>query len=284
MLEQLLSSCLAKIKASEAHLDRFNEATNRFFEGKSQIAPIAGEANPQRTKYVFTIEEVIDWPALEFGVIIGDCVHCLRSALDQLVWGLARVPDSRTAFPICRTEKEWITDAPSRYWSVPDTYISLINRAQPYHRGDKAAEHPLALLSVLSNLDKHRGIPTIALVPDNHQCEIGLTHGIAEISNVRFKKGAVYERGAVIAEAKIVPDDSGLEPQVHANFTQTFDVGFGDIPGAPWLRRKPVFDTFNELIGQPIVDLVFKPLYDGWNEAIGRLNEEAITEGGAPEG
>ena len=278
-MQGLLAACLAKIQASEDHLYRFQQATERFFEGKNEVAPLTAELNPQRTKYVFRVEDVIEWPAVEWGIIIGDAVHCLRSALDQLVYGLAREPGKRTAFPVCLTEREWVTDAPSRYWSVRPVFVRLIDKAQPYHRGDAASEHPLALLSALSNLDKHRTIPTIALVPDNNKGEILSKQGIANWPRIRFKTGAIYEPGAVVAEAKIVPDQSGLEPQMQVKITSTFDVAFGRIPGAPSLRNKRVLSTFNDEIGTPIVKGIFNPFVEAWNEVV-RNAERDAREGG----
>lgn len=278
-MQGLLAACLAKIQASEDHLHRYQQATEGFFEGKSEVASITAEPNPQGTKYVFRVNEVIEWPAVEWGIIIGDTVHCLRSALDQLVYGLAREPGKRTAFPVCLTEREWVTEAPARYWSVRPSFVRLIDNAQPYHRGDTAAEHPLALLSALSNLDKHRTIPTIALVPDNNEAEVFRVEGIANWPQIRFKKGTVYEPRAVVADAKIVPDDSGLEPDMDVKITSTFDVAFGDIPGAPWLRHKTVLKTFNESIATPLVKNVFNPLIKAWNEVVTDAERDA-REGG----
>jgi hypothetical protein len=36
----------------------------------------------------------------------------------------------------------------------------MVKQSQPYHRGDRAQEHPLALLATLSNADKHRIVQT----------------------------------------------------------------------------------------------------------------------------
>src|SRR5256885_8295297 len=41
-----------------------------------------------------------------------------------------------------------------------------------------------------------------------------------------------YEPGAVVAEAKIVPDDSGLEPHMDVQVEATFDIGFGVVASA----------------------------------------------------
>lgn len=247
---------------------RLNEERDRLLKANLHVARLAGETNSQRTKYLFRVEAVIEWPELEWGIIVGDAVHCLRSALDQFVYGVAKAPDTATAFPICRTEKEWVTKAPAMLWSVHRGVIALIDQVQPYHDGDAAAEHPLALLAALSNLDKHRTIPTVALVADDTKATVTSVSGIARWGAVRFHKRRIYEPGAVVAECEIVPDDSGLEPYMDVDATADFDVGFGKIPSAPSLVGKPVVATFNDVLGGYVVQEVFNPFVSVWNAAL----------------
>jgi hypothetical protein len=129
-----------------------------LIHGEVTVARLNGETNSQRTKYLFRVEEVIEWPKLQWGIAVGDAVHCLRSALDHVVYGLATRPDSNTMFPICRTKKEWVTKAPAMYWSVhPAGVVAMIDEVQPYHDGSVASNHPLALLAALSN--RGQGVP-----------------------------------------------------------------------------------------------------------------------------
>ncbi|MEX1358437.1 MAG: hypothetical protein WD981_07430 [Gaiellaceae bacterium] len=142
-------------------------------------------------------------------------------------------------------------------WSVPDEIVAVIDQAQPYHRGNAADRHPLAILGALSNFDKHRSIPITALVPDDNEAGIKRTAGLASWGQVYFHKGRAYEVGAVVAECKIVPDNSGSQPEMNVHIDSTFDVGFGQIPTAPVLAHKPVIRTLKEDIGVWIIDEVF---------------------------
>lgn len=255
-MEALLKACWLKVLAAEEHLTRLDNAAERFFEEHPDVATIDGELNAQRTKYLFRVNEVIDWPAQEWGVMIGDATHCLRSALDHLTHGLLTRRNNDSQFPIFRKGRDWITKAPAMYWSVPDEFVAIFNDAQPYHRGDAAAQHPLSLLNALSNLDKHRAIPTTALVPDNSKGTVTFAQGVIP-GRVHFFKGTPYKPGAVVAECKFVPDDSGLEPEMNVHIDSVFDIGFGEIPGAPWLNYKPAIATFKEVIGGYVIDEVF---------------------------
>lgn len=73
-------------KWSPEFREEADKAVERWFEDKGELAVIVGQANEQRTKYLFTVEDVIPHPAPEWGIILGDAVYCLRSALDQLMW------------------------------------------------------------------------------------------------------------------------------------------------------------------------------------------------------
>ena len=128
----------------------------------------------------------------------------------------------------------------------------------------------------LSNLDKHRSIPSIALVADETQATVAATQGIQKWLSLRFKKGTPYKEGAVIAEAKIIPDDSGLEPQMDVKMEASFDIGFGEIGGAPSIRHKPVHATFYEVAeyASTLIDAVT----EAWNIAVDRTHTDEERE------
>ena len=279
-LYEVIGGCRLKFLAMAEHMNRLDKSVEGWLEDKEEVATLIGQANSQRTKYVFRVEDVIQYPAEEWGIILGDAVHCLRSGLDQLVWGLAD-PDKRsvrTQFPICLNEKGWVTEAPAMYWGVAPGFVRLLKKLQPYHRGDvdAARKHPLAILMTLSNLDKHRTIPSIALVADDTEATVTATKGIKKWSALRFKEGQPYVTDAVIAESKIVADESGLEPQMDVKMEASFDIGFGAINGAESISHKPVHATFHEVAeyAAKIIDAVT----EAWNIAIERTHTDEERE------
>jgi hypothetical protein len=275
-LYDVIGGCRLKFDAMAAHMDRLDDLVEGWLEGKTEVAVLLGKANSQRTKYLFTVEDVIPYPAEEWGIVLGDAVHCLRSGLDQLMWGMCDPKErgQRTQFPICLSKREWITEAPARYWGASEGFVKVLDRLQPYQRGDvnAAREHPLAQLMALSNLDKHRTIPAITLVADQTEATILSHPGIQKWSALRFFEGKTYEKGAVVADAKIVPDKSGLEPQMDMKVEASFDIGFGVITSAPTITHKPVHVVFYEIAKYTarILDL----MVDAWNQAVEATHTE----------
>lgn len=117
----------------------------------------------------FTIAEVKS-PPLRVGVLVGDIVHNLRSALDQVAWQLARLskpkksPPRGTYFPICATQKTSDSKTTQdKQRGINARYVKVIRSVQPFASG---AHGPLLLLSTLSIRDKHRVINVVAVAAE----------------------------------------------------------------------------------------------------------------------
>jgi hypothetical protein len=245
-----------KVLRAVEHLKGLDDLAEGFSKDEGDPGFICvGEPNPQGTKYLLKVEGRVAFPAVKWGIVIGDAVHCLRSALDQLVYGLCEKPGPPNRFPICRTEREWVVDAPRMYWSLPSAYIAVLNRAQPYHRGDAAHMHPLAILNVLWNLDKHRAIPALALVPTRVAVQITERQGVT-LGEFKTKTGVALKHKAVIAESKLGLDGSGLEPKVRVHAHLTVNIGFGIIEQAPSINLKPVSKTFHNVLVPAVADVL----------------------------
>jgi len=189
VVPKLILQCGLKIQRAIEHLKCLDEAAKEFGDkhGRPGFQCVV-EPNSQGSKILVKIDQAVIFPDTDCGIIIGDAVHCLRSALDQLVAGLwTDETTNRTRFPICRTEREWIIDAPGMYWSVPPAYIAALDRAQPYHRGDSANDHPLAILNALSNLDKHQAIPSMALAADGIKIDVVSAEGVPDWERLKFR-------------------------------------------------------------------------------------------------
>jgi hypothetical protein len=247
-----------KVGRGGKHLDALNESAQRFVKDQGDPGILCvTEPNSQMTKYLLRVVRVPDFP-VEWGVIVGDVVHCFRSALDQLVTTLwSDKPTNTTGFPICLTPRDWVIEAPRMIWSVPKPFVAMLDRAQPYHRGDKtqARQHPIAVLHSLWNLDKHRAIPTTGVVSQRLKIDVTEQEGVT-IGEFRPKAGVPVKPDAIIAEAKI---GSVIGPKVHVDVKahMSISVGFGDsgeLPAA--IRSKPVVDTFHEVIAPAIASVL----------------------------
>jgi hypothetical protein len=249
-----------KVDRAIQHLQALEKAATEF--GKAHGDPgfrCVVEPNSQRTKILVKIDEPVEFPEVEWGIIIGDAVHCLRSALDQLASGLWTDPtDSRTRFPICRSERDWIVEAPGMYWSVPPEYIAALNRAQPYHRKDRANDHPLAVLNALWNLDKHQAIPSMALAVGEMKIQVVGATGFPGWKELKFRThpGRTLKQGAVLAEAPYEDASTSPDAQVYVEAQLKVGVAFGQIAKASVISGKPVTDTFKDLLIPAVIDVL----------------------------
>jgi hypothetical protein len=158
-----------KIKRAQKHLKDFYAACSEFVKTKPYTITKQPEKHQGRG-----IKIEFDPSPPELGLIFGDFVHNLRSALDHVVRDLAfdyrdklpRYPGRshgvRSAFPILTHGNQWANTPGCQDGGfekvcgiVPDA-ITAIERLQPYHAVGDVDWQPLTVLSRLDNRDKHR--------------------------------------------------------------------------------------------------------------------------------
>jgi hypothetical protein len=98
-------------------------------------------------------------PPIRLSVIAGDCIHNMRSALDNLVCGLALTRDftcdcKDRKFPFTENEADWNANSAKRLRGVPSEAVEILRTVQPWY--DSVSSLPLLMLNKLSNMDKHR--------------------------------------------------------------------------------------------------------------------------------
>lgn len=133
------------------------------------------ELREGRFGFRLVLEEFAEAPALEtWALVLGDCVHNLRSALDNLAFALARLEQDppmrpgQIAFPICETKEDFDRRRERLFAQLPRSASELIERLQPFQRDglpDKGTpdRDALVLLRWFSNADKHR-VPAVVLL------------------------------------------------------------------------------------------------------------------------
>jgi hypothetical protein len=160
--EALLGCRLKLLRASEC-LD----AT--FAEAESSVGSTCGgypEYDPaERGAVLIVWREHRPLPPI-LGVMFGEAVHNIRTALDHLVWQAVRLngekPTGSNHFPIADTSGDWLAQIDAgRLAGVAEPVRAIIQAAQPYHRGNQsqARDHFLAVIREASNTDKHRTLP-----------------------------------------------------------------------------------------------------------------------------
>ena len=155
-------------------------AQRKFARGVKQVKRLCREADAfeNRNAYVFRAEVESrsahhikyrcfaverEAPSCDWPLLAGEAIQNLRAALDHVVWAAVRRPSTRTAFPIFTDPCEFQVLGSKMLHGVPVPMRTVIERAQPYRRYPAApAKAMLEQLRVLSNLDKHRTLATVA--------------------------------------------------------------------------------------------------------------------------
>jgi len=153
-----LGSAWLKLDRADKHLNELLRKVDAFAERQ----PYTSERHLDRNRglHIYRVN-LPRKPPRTWGPVIGDAVHNMRSSLDHLAWALACLttsnPSRKTAFPIF---ERWNDRSPRNFASMvrqmPDAAKQAVDELQPYKHGELAGKHPLAVLSYLSNRDKHQ--------------------------------------------------------------------------------------------------------------------------------
>jgi hypothetical protein len=240
-----LGGLLAKFNRAKQQFDELRFEMDEFFNQDPKPHFFRGYFDTDTWEWIerFQIREK---PPLRFGVMLGDCVHNLRSALDHLICQLTMLNGgtmddcARTQFTIAsKSEAQFEGMAKTQLAGLSPMHRAVVKSLQPYHAGDQAWRHPLALLAELSNADKHRLVnPTYSVLKtDSNAALKRLAEGTYEgdgpnpvVAWFMAKEGQRLEHDAVWF--RIVFDRSILTErpkEVKVSGHLTLGIAFGEI-------------------------------------------------------
>lgn len=179
---------------------------------------VSGDMNGKKTTQI----KIIKRPPLEVSILAGQMIYQMRSALDHLAFALvernatnAILParwEERCQFPM-RDNIPLVKGKAGLRHSIPVPYsefsrdlpglsvkaFTFIESVQPYYRGGKV-NNTLAILSKLSNIDKHRYLNTIV-------SQLGLRQTVRYRSGISIRGTETFEHGAKFStHARSKPD------------------------------------------------------------------------------
>jgi len=112
-------------------------------------------------------------PLEEWSLLAGECIHNIRSALDNLVFALARLRNDPPAapdklqFPIHIDKAKFDKNGRNKLDQLTPEAANVVEMLQPFQRDGSPGNGPendlLTLLQWLSNTDKHR-VPSVVLI------------------------------------------------------------------------------------------------------------------------
>lgn len=225
-----LDGIWAKLVRAEEHLDTLDVELEAYWD--SDPGKVVRQFDPDDAM-VTILSLKSRSPPLRLSIIIGDCIHNLRSCLDHLAWQLVlaggSIPTTRTAFPIFKDAGDYEREVRNGRTAhrVPERALALIETLQPYHRRDDPTIHPLWVLRELSNIDKHRSLHLTAFYLIDSRLRLIDRHGTTRVDVGNLPP--LYD-GAPIAILQ-----GRLDPKMKVNFSGTTLVAFEEIatPGGP---------------------------------------------------
>lgn len=206
-----------KLRRAGEHIDQLAQETAAFFAdefrgpGQAKVTITATDDALRTGISGTTLPQMqfdVPIPATRWGVLVGDALHNLRSALDNAVDELTVEQSgsslARTGFPIFSDERRFkMTDGsgPTRgsggelLRGVKPELAGLFERLQPYHSKSPQTD-PLWFLHELSNVDKHHVPAVVAVYSD-----------LPRVGVVR----EITRDGSFVDETELLPFDQGLE-------------------------------------------------------------------------
>ena len=156
-----LSGAYAKIDRAVDHFDKIDVAIGEMFRAEKDSDITGHKIKSDSQELVVSVAEQAPLdPTLP--LMVGDCVHNARSALDHVVYQLALLNNApkdaaaKTSFPVCLTPKEFKNATKGKIAPfVSSAAFAEIERLQPYKTGNKENDL-LWILSQLDIIDKHR--------------------------------------------------------------------------------------------------------------------------------
>lgn len=212
-----LAACTAKLDRAVEHLDTLRSEQRAYMESSPLKVTSRFDSATGWWSFYVSCQRI----SLRYSNIVGDCVHNLRSALDQLVTQLViandQQPTSQHQFPITRDAKDFLGQAKNRLKGLSDEHRAIIESAQPYNTRDDGSGRPQALvvLNDLSNRDKHRLINAVILVAGSEHpwsIKFGSNDDAGPIGDIKIRDGSWHRDGEELARVHITP--TGPNPEV----------------------------------------------------------------------
>ncbi len=239
MPDRLLST-IAKIERAKEHVRNLKDEIGTFWSSNRYV--ITPEDDPETGDEVFRFHGDLQLPP-HWGVIIGETVHNLRSALDHLAWQLVLAnggkPNRATEFPIFEVSDEYESKVEGKIKGASNEAVCIAKSLKLYKGGnDIFAVHRLNII------DKHRmlvttGIARFAII----------TNGQYDRTDVDGRKHFIFRSGSPIQVAPVFLEEGAEVYRIKAA-----------LKNAPGVDMQPKFSfdiAFNEptiIHGKPVVE------------------------------
>ncbi len=215
-----------KMERARFHLQFLDQAVAQFARriDSGDAYQVSIEYEPEAGEHVFRLRVLEEPPSVLWGIVAGDVIHNMRSALDHLIEQLtirhSGRPLAKTEFPVFVDADKFGGRERSMIGGCSPAVREAIRDLQPYHRNDPTTD-PLWKLHDLWNMDKHRVVPIVGFVSLSQTfSKLHLTGGLdlgKFAGRVPFVDGA--EIGRMLLADEQDPEASvKLNPPIHIVF------------------------------------------------------------------
>lgn len=250
-----------KLARAQEHLHEVEQQVSGWID--ACLKTLREEPDPEEARYHCAW---IDAPCVDcdlLSLLVGDCLQCLRSALDHLALELATaftVPmtdeiEEDSEFPILsdvdrhgtfgKGPGKWRDSAQSRVRGLAPLAQAEIKRLQPYNRGQLFADDPLWRLNLLNNIDKHRLLHTVGTVMPGAILPNSGWRNIAALGHGTIRIFSDIEAEGHTRVARWPADPIDPSKQMHVGFCPVLDVSFH--ADTALVGGRPVLETLREL-------------------------------------
>lgn len=231
-----------KIWRSKQHLDAFHANAKAFaYSGSYRVVM---EPDPKTNRLVIVLRDVEQMPPA-LGLIIGDCANNLRSALDHLMFLLAKprteTEERNVQFPLSKSKRKFLDNTRHMMPGVARGVRTVVERFQPYHRRKLPKTALLWYLNEITKWDKHRALLTTAAVLEATDLNLRIS-GTTTVLKVEKFRG-MFESGAVLASLEMGYADVGDKVEMNPAITA---IPVFDKRMPKPIRGRPVYSTLGK--------------------------------------
>lgn len=165
----------ARVGRAAEHFDEINAVIDAFVNSDPYLLRLKRDPDGW---FVSQIREITKGRPDQLGLVFGDFLHNLRSALDNLIWQLVifngHAPSGGTggnAFPICSSWPRFV-DSMFRLRGVSLEHVAFIEALQPYSGRNESVHKALRIVHSLSNVDKHQIVHQSIAIPAGKEVTI----------------------------------------------------------------------------------------------------------------
>ncbi len=232
----LLVDAWGKLERAKHHADQL---TVEFFEWGARnqpSTPILKTFDAEQGCYIYAVGDYPETPRA-WSYIIGDALTNFRAAMDYLAWRLVKAgtdpnpkDENKVAFPVVHDEPAYAGQALRLLPGVIPMHHAIVKRYQPYQRPqDLRQNHPIARVSKLCRLEKHRSIVVAAFL--SHQLNAEIPAKFPNFIEDRREARNVSTLRALVPGTELLriygrPTAEGLEPEVKVKWDGKFTLTF----------------------------------------------------------